>query len=164
MATNVEIVKSVENGHNVIITGQAGTGKSIIINELYQLLVRQGKNVIITATTGIASTMFPDATTLHSFFRLMDGRFRTAQLINKISFDDNAHETKERIVKTDVLFIDECSMMSCKIMEQVEEICRAVRKSDIVFGGMQIILSGDFLQLRPVPNMAYDDPGQYIFI
>jgi tetrahydromethanopterin S-methyltransferase subunit H len=49
-------------------------------------------------------------------------------------------------------------------MEQVEEICRAVRKSDIVFGGMQIILSGDFLQLGPVPNMAYDDPGQYIFI
>ena len=91
----------------------------------------------------------------------MDGRFRTAQLINKISFDDNAHETKERIVKTDVLFIDEYSMMSCKIMEQVEEIYRAVRKSDIVFGGMQIILSGDFLQLRPVPNMAY---GQYIFI
>ena len=107
MATNVEIVKSVENGHNVIITGQAGTGKSIIINELYQLLVRQGKNVIITATTGIASTMFPDATTLHSFFRLMDGRFRTAQLINKISFDDNAHETKERIVKT-----DSCSLMN----------------------------------------------------
>jgi ABC-type lipoprotein export system ATPase subunit len=60
MATDVEIVKSVEDGHNVIITGQAGTGKSIIINELYQLLVRQGKNVIITATTGIASTMFPD--------------------------------------------------------------------------------------------------------
>jgi hypothetical protein len=39
-------------------------------------------------------------------------------------------------------------------MEQVEEICRAVRKSDIVFGGMQIILSGDFLQLRPVPNIT----------
>jgi adenylylsulfate kinase-like enzyme len=164
MATNVEIVKSVEDGHNVIITGQADTGKSFIINELYQLLARQGKNVRITATTGIASTMFPDATTLHSFFGLMDGRFRTAQLINKISFDNNPHETKERIVKTDVLFIDECSMMSCKIMEQVEEIYRAVRKSDIVFGGMQIILSGDFLQLRPVPNMAYDDPGQYIFI
>ena len=43
MATNVEIVKTVEDGHNVIITGQAGTGKSFIINELYQLLVRQGK-------------------------------------------------------------------------------------------------------------------------
>jgi hypothetical protein len=43
-------------------------------------------------------------------------------------------------------------------MEQGEEICRAVRKSDIVFGSMQIILSGDFLQLKPVPNMAYDDP------
>lgn len=54
--------------------------------------------------------------------------------------------------------------MSCKIMEQGEEICRAVRKSDIVFGSMQIILSGDFLQLKPVPNMAYDDPGQCIFI
>jgi predicted GTPase len=67
MATNVEIVKSVEDGHNVIITGQAGTGKSFIINELYQLLVRQGR---ITATTGIASTMFPNATTLHSFFGL----------------------------------------------------------------------------------------------
>jgi hypothetical protein len=39
--------------------------------------VRQGKNVRITATTGIASTMFPDATTLHSIFGLMDGRFRT---------------------------------------------------------------------------------------
>ena len=119
--------------------------------------------MIITATTGIASTIFPDATTLHSFFRLMDGRFRTAQLINKISFDDNAHETKERIVKTDVLFIDECSMMSCKIMEQVEEICRAVRKSDSVWRHANYI-EWRFPATWAVPNMAYDDPGQYIFI
>ena len=67
MATNVEIIKSVEDGQNVIITGQAGTGKSFIINELYQLLVRQGNNVRITATTGIASTMFPDATGYRTF-------------------------------------------------------------------------------------------------
>lgn len=67
MATNVEIVKSVEDGHNVIITGQAGTGKYFIINELYQLLARQGKNVRITVTTGIASTMFPDATPFTAF-------------------------------------------------------------------------------------------------
>ena len=63
-----QIEHAVENGHNIVISGQAWTGKSFIVKKLYYKLQNDGKKVKITATTGIASTVLPDASTVHSFF------------------------------------------------------------------------------------------------
>lgn len=157
-----EIEHAVENGHNIIISGQAGTGKSFIIKKLYYKLKNDGKKVKITATTGIASSVLPEASTVHSFFGLQDGRYHVTQLIQKVCDDDNYNEVKAKIIDTEVLFIDEVSMLSLKNFTNIDALCRAVRNNDIPFGGMQVILSGDFYQLKPVPN-SYGDNGEYIF-
>lgn len=63
-----DIEFAVENGHNIAILGQAGTGKSFIVKKLYHKLKSGGRNVKITATTGIVSTVLPEASTVHSCF------------------------------------------------------------------------------------------------
>lgn len=152
----------VENGHNIAILGQAGTGKSFIVKKLYHKLKSSGRNVKITATTGIASTVLPEASTVHSFFGLQDGRYSVDQLIQKVCDDDNFNAVKARILETETVFIDEVSMLSLKLFTDIDALCRAVRNNDTPFGGMQVILSGDFFQLKPVPN-SYGDNGEYIF-
>ena len=72
-------------------------------------------------------------------------------------------EKVETISSLDTVIIDEISMISAAIFEQVECVCRVVKKNETLFGGMQMILLGDFKQLKPVPNIAYGDVGQYVF-
>ena len=161
----MDAIQSVTNaiflGHNVIITGQAGTGKTCLIKKLYFQLKNSGKHVKVVATTGIASTLLPDASTVHSFFGLSDGRYNNSDMLKKMS-DDNFHDVKERIERLEVLFIDEISFLSRHVLEMIETICRHVCQEPIPFGGIQVIMSGDFYQLKPVPN-KYGDMGEYMF-
>lgn len=129
---------------------------------MYHKLKSSGRKVKITATTGIASTVLPEASTVHSFFGLQDGRYSVDQLIQKVCDDDNFNAVKARILETETVFIDEVSMLSLKLFTDIDALCRAVRNNDTPFGGMQVILSGDFFQLKPVPN-SYGDNGEYIF-
>ncbi|XP_070548947.1 ATP-dependent DNA helicase PIF1-like [Ptychodera flava] len=72
-------------------------------------------------------------------------------------------ECKQKIKSMDVLVIDEISMLSVKVFEQVESVLRQIRSSSTVMGGVQCIFSGDFFQLKPVPNRHYGDNGLYVF-
>ena len=65
-------------------------------------------------------------------------------------------------MNTDVIFIDEVSMLSLKTFKQLEKLFREVREVSAPFGGVQIVASGDFWQLKPVPNPRYNDPGQQL--
>ena len=114
----------------------------------------------VLACTGIASTFLPDASTVHSFFGLLDGRFEEEELVESVLKDDNLHTIKDRILNTDCIIIDEVSMLSSRTIGHIESVCRKVRKSDKPFGGIQFVLSGDLYQLKPVPNIAYGDKGQ----
>lgn len=69
-------------------------------------------------------------------------------------------ETHDRICETDTLIIDEISMLSQKQFELVEKVC-ATKNKDLPFGGIQVILSGDFYQLPPVRNILYYDEGKF---
>lgn len=158
----MEDVKSaVFNGHNVLILGQAGTGKTQLLRQLYRDMSRTGKVVNMTATSGIAATLLPEATTLHSFFGILDGRYTDTEVINRIINNPDLRDVKWRIIRCDVLMCDEVSMLSQKIFAQIEHLCRKVRDNTLPFGGMQVILSGDMYQLRPVPNTRYFDDGSY---
>lgn len=158
-----DIEFAVENGHNIAIFGQAGTGKSFIVKKVYNKLKNSGRNVKITATTGIASTVLPEASTVHSFFfGLQDGRYSVDQPIQKVCDDDNFNAVKAIILETETVFIDELSMLSLKLFTDIDALCRAVRNNDTPCGGMQVILPGDFFQLKPVPN-SYGDNCEYIF-
>jgi ATP-dependent DNA helicase PIF1 len=77
--------------------------------------------------------------------------------------DERFLQVKQNIISTDVLIIDEIPMISSKLLSQVEHLCRNLRNNTCIFGGIQMVLVGDFYQLPPVPNALYGDNGRYCF-
>lgn len=132
---------SVLQGHNVFVTGVAGTGKSYWLNYLNK---NSGLNLKITATTGIAAVNVKGQT-IHSFAGVG---------LAKGSKDDVLKSIKKagskRIKKCRVLVIEEISMMSDDLFVKLDYCFRGIRKSDKPFGGVQLVVLGDFLQLPPI--------------
>ena len=143
------------SGKSVFLTGAAGSGKTWTLNRFIKLAKSSGKKVSITASTGIAATHL-NGTTIHSWsgIGIMD------YLPSK--FEQNlAKSRREIITNTDVLVIDEVSMLHDFRLDLVDEICRLVRKKDVPFGGIQVILCGDFFQLPPI-NRAGSRFGSFV--
>ena len=121
--------------------------------------------MFLTCYTGIACTQYGglNATTLHKFAGLGDGRYSDDELLNLIKTDERYIKTKNNISTADVLIIDEVSMVSAKLFRQVELVCREVRCKQTHFGSLQVILCGDFFQLPPIRDELYGDFGHYCF-
>lgn len=135
------IVESARLGHNFMILGQAGTGKSTLLKRIKEELRGIGKNVVMTASTGIAASLI-SGRTLHSWAKLGDGRLTASQIVSKMEIEEvNA------INHADVLIIDEISMLSADTFEKTEMVIRRTRKSALTFGGLQVIVCGDLLQV-----------------
>ncbi len=133
------------SGESVLLTGPAGAGKTYILNQFIRLAKHDGKHVSVTATTGLAATHL-GGTTIHSWAGI------GVQDELPSGFADHiAKGRREIIEKTDILVIDEISMLHDFRLDMVDEACRLVRKKpDVPFGGIQIIMSGDFFQLPPI--------------
>lgn len=133
------------DGHSVFLTGPAGSGKTYVLNQFVKLAKHDGKKVSVTATTGLAASHL-GGTTIHSWSGIgvhdeLPGYF----------VENLAKGRREIIEKTDVLIIDEISMLHDYRLDMVDEVCRLVRKKpDTPFGGIQVVMSGDFFQLPPV--------------
>ncbi|XP_070545835.1 uncharacterized protein [Ptychodera flava] len=153
-----QIINSILKGHNILILGQAGTGKTALIRRI----ASGRRRCAMTATTGMAASLLFRGQTVHRCFGLMDGRFNDEELVERITQNLDMKKVKDNILNTELLFIDEISMMSAQTFLQIETVCRMVRQSNLPFGGMQVVLSGDLYQLKPVPNMKYGDPGKMI--
>jgi ATP-dependent DNA helicase PIF1 len=140
-------------GENIFLTGPGGTGKTHLL-KLFSHEKKLYKNVGITSTTGVSALLI-NGTTLHSFLGINLGKEDAAMLYMRI-------KKKSYIVKRwkelDVLIIDEISMLSPVLFEKLESIARLIRKNEKPFGGIQLILTGDFLQL---PNV--DMPNAFCF-
>ncbi|KAL5010533.1 hypothetical protein ScPMuIL_012838 [Solemya velum] len=104
-----------------------------------------------------------NATTIHHWAGILDGRYDNEKLVELLDSDDRFAAAKAHIHATDCIIIDEISMLSAKIFNMVEFVCRHVKKSTQVFGGIQLIASGDFKQLPPVPDYRLHDDGAYCF-
>ena len=102
------------------------------------------------------------AMTIHKWSGIGDGRFSGQKLKKLLCHEEQYAGAKERIVTTDTLIIDEISMLSLAMFDNLETVCQ-IRCESEVFGGIQIIVVGDFLQLPPVKNVRYNDLGQYSF-
>lgn len=131
-------------GESVLLTGPAGAGKTFVLNQFIRIAKSEGKHVSVTATTGLAATHL-GGTTIHSW----SGIGISDELLQGFA-DHMAKGRKEIIEKTDVLIIDEISMLHDYRLDMVDTVCRLVRGKDEPFGGIQIIMSGDFFQLPPI--------------
>ncbi len=143
------------DGHNVLLTGPAGSGKTFVLNQFIRQAKSDGKHVSVTATTGLAATHL-GGTTIHSWSGI--------GIHDQLPTDFHHNLTKTRadtIKKTDILIIDEISMLHDYRLDMVDEISRKIRDDDQPFGGIQVILCGDFFQLPPVSRT--DQPeGMFI--
>ncbi|CAG2199801.1 PIF1 [Mytilus edulis] len=156
------ILEKALKGHSMVVLGQSGTGKSFLVKEIAKELRKTGKLVQITATTGIASVNI-GGKTVHSWSGISDGRYSNDSLLEKLERNEHFGIYKTNITSTQCLIIDEISMLSRKLFEQLEYICRKIVNSSLVFGGLQVIVVGDFFQLPPVPDYLKMDSGEYCF-
>lgn len=148
-------------GENIFLTGQAGTGKTEIIKQMVGFLTGNLTPFKVCALTGCAAILLGcKAVTLHSFAGIGLCVGESARIVNQV-LGKKKKVSDWREVK--VLIIDEVSMMSKKIFEIIERIARQTRFCNSPFGGIQIIMTGDFMQLPPVPTMGDVDSGMFCF-
>jgi ATP-dependent DNA helicase PIF1 len=148
-------------GENVFVTGSAGSGKSELIRKIYRHCISNRKGIQVCALTGCASILLNcKAKTVHSWSGIGLGNASVDVLINKIK--QNLYK-KKAWTEISVLVIDEVSMMSIKLFDTLDAIGRGVRNNHLPFGGIQVILSGDFYQLPPVGNYNDVDTMRFCF-
>ncbi len=130
---------------NVFLTGAPGSGKSYVLNAFIKESIKQGKKLAVTASTGIAASLL-GGTTLHSWAGLG---------FNKQENEEVKWWLVNRINEVNILIIDEVSMLDGATFDRLDVLLRRVRKNHLPFGGMKIVLSGDFFQLPPVGQGGY---------
>lgn len=149
------VLNLVANRSNVFFTGSAGTGKSYLLGLLTSLF--HGKRVALTSTTGITALNIGGTTVMHWSGVSADDdpsiseTDATAKAISRVR---GSLELSQRWRSTETLVIDEISMLSARLFTRLEAVARAIRNCDRPFGGMQVIVCGDFFQvstcLRPL--------------
>ena len=157
--TQGEAIAILKTGANVYLTGEPGSGKTHTINEFVQWLRSSGVEPSVTAATGIAATHV-GGMTLHSWsgIGIMESLSRAD--VDRIASKEHV---AKRVAKATVLIIEEISMLSATTFEMADTICREVRRVHKPFGGLTVILVGDFFQLPPVSRgrevkFAYTSP------
>ena len=131
-------------GRNILLTGAGGTGKTLLVKEMIAQAQNNGRKVAVTASTGIAASLLPGGRTIHSFLHAYPGM--------KLSNIDY-REKVSRLDNTDVLVIDEISMLGKKFIPYLYNCLSAAQKR------IQLIVVGDFFQLPPVKdNYAFQSP------
>ncbi len=147
----------IQESHNLFLTGPGGTGKSYFLEKLVDEMpkVRHGIRISVTALTGCAAILLGrHAKTLHSWAGIGLAKGTAFKLIADIRTNRRA---LANWIKTDLLVIDEISMMTVELFEKLDQIGRKLRKCDRPFGGLQLLLVGDFYQLPPVIKASDDD-------
>jgi ATP-dependent DNA helicase PIF1 len=157
-------------GHNIFITGPGGTGKSVLIKKIQQhAQEEQGKSVAVCALTGCAAILLDcGARTVHSWAGIGIANATNGEIINRVM---KSPFKKRAWYETDILIVDEVSMMSQKMFELLDALGRNIRRAQSYkpFGGIQVIFSGDFYQLPPVgdpdmpetTNFCFESPEWY---
>ena len=142
-------------GKNIFISGQAGTGKSFIINMIYNYAKLNNKKINVTALTGCAALLLNmKATTIHSWGGIGIGG-EVSTLISNI----RKYKKVENWL-IDILVVDEVSMMSKSLFELLDTIGKKLRKNTKPFGGIQLVFCGDFYQLPPIDDsFCFESPA-----
>jgi ATP-dependent DNA helicase PIF1 len=155
------IFERFKNGENVFLSGPAGTGKSYLIKCMVSYLSATNRKFQVCAMTGTAALLLKcNARTLHSWGGIGICSGLRDKVINAVLASS---KKKAGWKKVEVLIIDEVSMLSLKVFEIVDEIARRARRCDRPFGGIQVIMTGDFAQLPPIVSENDPDTGAFCF-
>ena len=147
----------VVSGRSVCITGSAGVGKSRLVAEITARLQAQNRIVAVCGTTGMAAVGV-NGRTIHKWAGVGLARESAEDLVRIVNKRRDAARAWRR---TDTLLIDEVSMLMPTLFEKLEYIARKIRRDDSPFGGLQLVLVGDFAQLPPVDPSR--KPGEPIY-
>jgi len=148
--TALQILKS---GRNVFLTGSAGTGKTYLLNAYIEYLKERNVAVAVTASTGIAATHM-NGMTIHAWSGIGVKNSLTGSDLQKLK---TKKYLRKNLQDVQVLIIDEISMLHKNQLDMVDKVLRFFRQDARAFGGIQVVLSGDFFQLPPVGE-AYETP------
>jgi len=148
------VVESILSGHSTFFTGPAGSGKSHVLSTLLKANADgiggkhngQPRNIVVTATTGVAACNV-GGITIHSFGGVGAGNGSMADMAKRVMGNEY---TKQRWREVDVLVIDEVSMMAASFLDKLSFIASRARNDRRPFGGVQLVVCGDFFQLPPV--------------
>jgi ATP-dependent DNA helicase PIF1 len=135
----------IKQGHNLFLTGSAGTGKSYTLKSIIDYLDKNNVEYGLTALTGCAAVLI-NGQTIHSYLYLGISRDINAIYINLLKFKPKYNTLK----KLQVLIIDEISMMDNELFDVINQLLMRIKGNEKPFGGVQLLLVGDFYQLPPI--------------
>jgi len=155
--TQDEAMDLLKMGQNVFLTGPAGSGKTHLLSKYIEYLKEKEVSVGVTASTGIAATHL-NGMTIHSWSGI-----GIKDKLEKQDIDDlkNKLYLQIRFSSAKVLIIDEISMLHGCRLDMIDQVCKAFKISSEPFGGLQIVMCGDFFQLPPVARNGEDDSFVY---
>lgn len=151
-----EALTILKAGRNVFLTGSAGSGKTYVLNQYISYLRERNISVAVTASTGIAATHL-GGVTIHSWSGMAIKDDLSAYEIDHLTQKESLYK---KYKKNKVLIIDEISMLKPRMFDALNRLAKAMKGSEKPFGGMQVILSGDFFQLPPV--VKYGEESLYV--
>lgn len=133
----------IKDRKNVFLTGEGGTGKSYLINQL-----KEKMDIDVTSTTGISAYLIKGST-IHSYsgIGVINQKQTIKDVLKKMKKNSRA---KKRIIECSILVIDEISMLGKTYFDMLNETFKIIRNCSDPFGGICLILTGDFMQLSPI--------------
>ena len=149
------------NKENIFISGPGGTGKTYLIQCIVKHAKSQYRIIKVCALTGCAAVLLEcGATTLHTFAGIGLATGSINEIVNRVV---KSWPKRSNWLRTELLIIDEVSMLSMKLLIILDKIGRIIKKKNVPFGGMQLIFSGDFYQLPPIGNSNDPDSCKFCF-
>ncbi|MDV2468968.1 AAA family ATPase [Acinetobacter chinensis] len=153
-------LKLLKAGENVFLTGSAGAGKTYTLNQYINYLKVRKVPVAITASTGIAATHM-NGMTIHTWAGIGIKDFLSDADLKNMK---ERKYLKEHLENAQVLIIDEISMLHAKQLNLVNQVLKYFKESDEAFGGIQVIVAGDFFQLPPVGKNDERNRDKFCFM
>jgi len=144
--TQDEALALLKTGASIFLTGRPGSGKTYTVNRYLRDLAERKIDFAYTASTGIAAT-HGHGVTIHAWSGIGVRDTLTRRDLDTIAGN---RRIAARIEKTRVLIVDEVSMLPARTLTLADAVCRHIRTINAPFGGMQVVLVGDFFQLPPV--------------
>jgi hypothetical protein len=156
--TQKEAIEILKMGKNVFVTGPAGSGKTHLINQYIAYLKSNNVDIGITASTGIAATHM-GGVTIHSWSGM---GIKSVITENDLEAMEERQYLWKRFESVKVLIIDEVSMLHHFRFDILDTILKRMKRNELPFGGIQVVLCGDFFQLPPVTRLG-EPPAHFIY-